>query len=296
MRGSRVYYLVRYFLGFSDTINYKTNTMETENPILERLKKLLRVGEERGATPEEAATALAMAQKLALKHRININEVDAADVDDSKSMEPMISQDFLPGGGKGEQRERGIEKFIRDIMEDFFGVKVLWGVKYIDEPYEREVWTEKGYVKSGVMGTRSKKVRRLSLIGRKSDVEFGVYVYNFLRDEFQRQWHAAKRKRRIPLHERDSFYHGVWTGLRDKLRESEYAAKAERQVELGVDSNRMQLAIVDEKALRDATTKAKHPLIKYVSVDHDKGVDRYSEGRAQGVEAGKKINIVRSIK
>jgi hypothetical protein len=77
----------------------------------------LRITDERGATKDERDSALMAAQRLALRHSINLDEVDAREI--SLAGEPIISQDFRPqrsGGGEVRGKLPIANKFITWIL------------------------------------------------------------------------------------------------------------------------------------------------------------------------------------
>lgn len=49
------------------------------NPIIEKIKKLLRLAQDKGATEAEAATAMSMVQEILAQHNLSMSEIDMTD-------------------------------------------------------------------------------------------------------------------------------------------------------------------------------------------------------------------------
>lgn len=86
--------------------------------VMEKIKKLLRLGR-RSNHEGEASTALMMAQQLAAKHGLKIDEINDADVTQ------RIVQE------RGETRRVSFERRrVWEILEEHFGVKLLFNSYY----------------------------------------------------------------------------------------------------------------------------------------------------------------------
>ncbi len=188
-----------------------------ENPILDKIRKLLRVGEERGATQAECENALALAQRLATTNNINLAEVDAQEV--TGAGEPIVDESYTPersGGGPVERKMPVANKFIVWILKRYFAVRILEGTK----------WNEK----------ELRHQPSLNIIGRKTNVQIAIYVYGFLYHEFQRRWRDHKRATDAPMYTRNSYYNGLYQGLSAKLEETKGAAELEAQEQLAAQA------------------------------------------------------------
>jgi hypothetical protein len=90
-----------------------------DETIIDKIKKLLRM--KRGGTPAEIETALAMAQKLAAKHGIDINSVDPE--------EKLKSEMGHTDGWIGSRAPYDV-RYAAKIVERFFNVDVIYRPGY----------------------------------------------------------------------------------------------------------------------------------------------------------------------
>lgn len=234
-----------------------------DETVVEKIRKLLRITDERGATKDERDSALMAAQRLALRHSINLDEVDAREI--SLVGEPIISQDFRPqrsGGGEVRGKLPIANKFITWILARYFSVEVLTG------------WTA---IPTGGVAPR------LSIIGRRTNVEIAIYVYGFLYHEFQRRWREYKQTTGVPMSSRSSFYNGLYQGLCEKLDKTMDKAKFEAQAQLPSGTS-MAMVLQGEREKVEARMKELHPLVRYVKQSGGNTDDWSSlyEGRRHG--------------
>lgn len=154
------------------------------NPIVEKIKKLLRM--KRGGTPDEIATALAMAAELARKHGIDLSSVDP----DAPEAKPISHID-----AKTAARLQDECRYAALVCQHFFNVTAL----ITDAP--------------------SKSFRRwrdfkIIFIGTDTDQQIALYVFEFLCGHFRRAWIRRPNKR---LRDRSAFLNGMFQGLCSKL-------------------------------------------------------------------------------
>lgn len=159
------------------------------NPIVEKLKKLLRM--KRGGTPDEIATALRLAQELAEKHGVDLSQVNPDD-DAPKSEQIGHSDPIASARIQCEVQFAGL------VCEQFFNVKV----------FTRCVGGHHG---------NWKRVYRyaMTFVGTDWEREVATHVLHFLVRHFRREW-ATKRGR---CRNREAFMWGMYCGLCAKLRE-----------------------------------------------------------------------------
>lgn len=122
--------------------------------VLKRLQALLEMKTERGASEAEMQVAMAMAQRIALKHRINL--------EDLKRGEQGVTDTLISKTHRTLDMDTVIH--IRRILTRYFGVHII-----------------------GVQGEPEIKI-----IGTPTDVDFSIYAYNFLRQTFKRLWFTYK--------------------------------------------------------------------------------------------------------
>lgn len=247
--------------------------------VIDKIKKLLRVDEERGNSQAESEQALMAAQRLALRHGINLDEIDTTEEVES---EPIVGEDFTPerhGGGECASRLPTAHKYIAWILEKYFRVSIIYITKW-------ETFTDKGVEREG-------RVRRLQLFGKKTNVQIAIYVYKFLHREFGELWREHKRKFEAPMSSRNSFYYGLYCGLDEKLNATLGQVEQETAKQLEHKGTSMALVLVDEKKKVDQAVHEAHPRLKYISQEVGQ-TDDYS-AIADGQRKGRKIEIKPAI-
>jgi hypothetical protein len=257
--------------------------MQADQPVLDKIRKLLQVDPAKGATQAEAEQALMAAQRLALKHSIDLAAVDVTG--DTTAGEPIVNQPWTPqreGGGECAARLPTCHKFIAWILGKYFGVRVIevssWG-EYVD----------KGQTLQG-------RRKSLSLVGRQSNVQIAIYVYGYLHREFMDLWHAHKKKHGLSMADRNGFFYGLYVGLSEKLEREKGVVEADVQAELGDASTGKSVALmlVGETEKVEQHVKEAHPRLKYTTVGAGP-VNDYGVLYA-GKSAGKQIEIKTALK
>jgi hypothetical protein len=159
--------------------------MNTPDPIIEKIKKLLRM--KHGGTPAEVETALALARDLAAKHNIDIAAVNP----DEYSEHRRIRHDDTFHFGR-----MPLEcQLIVQILQNFFSVSVIF----------RPLMTAAGQKRVGI-----------TFVGTTWDTQVAVYVFTFLVRHFRRAWSDHRGR----LRNKQAFYTGMFYGLCAKLAES----------------------------------------------------------------------------
>lgn len=161
-----------------------------KDSIIEKIKKLLRM--KRGGTPDEIATALRLAQELAEKHGIDLDDVNPEEEQLRES--PITHQDEVHGA-----RVSWESRYAAMICDSFFRVRAF----------------------KAVNNSRTKYVIRF--VGEEWDIQIAIYVYRFLCGHFRREWNAKRGR----LRKRRAFMWGMYLGLAQKLRERQPKEKPE---------------------------------------------------------------------
>lgn len=99
--------------------------MTEENPIVEKIRKLLRRTTERGASSAEANTAMQMAQKLMTEHGISKVDVKDPDYEANKPSFEIVEVEHATGRQRYET-----DQYISRILHNCFSVRTLWGSDY----------------------------------------------------------------------------------------------------------------------------------------------------------------------
>jgi hypothetical protein len=160
------------------------------NPIVEKIKKLLRM--KRGGTPDETATALALAQELAAKHGIDIDKVNP---DEQADGDRITDKDALLSS-----RIQWECKYAALVVQEFFNIsfflkKILWKTS-------------------------------LTFVGTGWEIEIALHVYKFLVAHMRREWRCHRGRCR----NRQAFLYGMYHGLCRKLQERKPDEVQERAV------------------------------------------------------------------
>ena len=253
---------------------------QADPAVLEKLRKLLNV--DNGATDAERETALAMAQKIAMKHGVDLSEVEVEEV--RPANEPFVTEELgVPVRVAGTQRAKfpTSHKWIVRLLQKYFAVDVITSHKWTK-------WTRHdGAVREGYVDV-------MQIHGRRTNVQIAAYVYGFLDQEFQRRW--LKHLREHPegrLVDRNGFYGGLYYGLDEKLEKERGVSEREIQQELKTTQS-TALVLLKEDEKREASLKEQHPRLRYVSVDYGR-INNYS-AHAEGRRQGEQINIAPAIK
>jgi len=201
------------------------NQMNTE--ILEKLKKLLQL--HKGATGAEAESALEKATTLAAKYNIDLA---LASIEQPK--EEFASEEVLEG-----KRKSVTQRFISNVLQKHFNVNLVYS------------------------GSRYDGVK-IYFFGRKSDVEFALYVQSFLKEHMMRSWQYYQKTNNAETRYRATFLEGFTRGLDIKLTEAK--TKQENESFAGMATNiqkssreKYSIVLVNNKKERDNFVKTKFP-------------------------------------
>ena len=188
----------------------------TDQKILDKLEKLIALS---GSSNEhEANLAMEKAIKMAVENNIELSRVASSVRKDEIIKERNVS---------GTSRLPVTYGYVTDILISFFNVKIL------------------------TTGNRSHG-RGLVYIGRKDDVEFAKYLYEYLNNTFMLLWkeYYKKNPHLSVKVARTSYFRGLWKGLSDKLRAAK--AAAETVIEANTKEGYELMLVDHEKALQAA--------------------------------------------
>lgn len=158
---------------------------DEEARVLDRVAKLLALAE--SPNVNEAQAAATAAQRLMLKHNLDIAEARA---------KRGYSYRHL---GKPTGRITEAERWIANILRKHFFVETIW--VHVYRPLE------------------GKTGRILEICGTRANLELASYVYDFLLEAGERLWVSHKKARGIRGdRDRRTFLAGVMSGFHDKLR------------------------------------------------------------------------------
>lgn len=171
-----------------------------QNPVLERIAKLLALAE--SPNEHEAQAAMSAAQRLMLKHNI---EAAVSGVTSSYCFRHLGK----PTGRVSEQERR-----LAMILDQFFFVQVIW------VPVWRVSEAKRGSV--------------LEVCGSKENVELAAYVYDFLMYTSDALYRADRKRRRDRSHRsRRKYLAGVMSGFHERLEGERQRSEAQGLVWVG---------------------------------------------------------------
>lgn len=204
--------------------------------ILNKLRKMLTL--HKGASGAESDAALEKATALAAKHNIDLA---IAAIDEA----PTKKEEFIQGEFIEKRRKCVAQRFITDILQNHFNVRVLYqGSRYYGQ--------------------------KILFLGRKSDVEFAIYVQGFLKSHIMDSWDNYKTAHNAPTSHRATFFSGFYRGLNVKLTEAKRKQEEESfnglAPEIKVNAeNRYALIIKSEEIERENFVTTKYPKIRNAS-------------------------------
>jgi hypothetical protein len=198
------------------------------NPILEKIKKLLRM--KHGGTQAEVETALAMAAELARKHGIDLATVNP---DETPAEEISHVDAFMATRLQWECKYSAL------VVENFFGVSFLCRTK--------------GYANS--RGWAFKINYSITFVGTASATEIAIYIYHFLVGHFRRCWSRASGR----LRDRRSFMYGMFLGLSRKLQQERQRVQAAEPALVLVSRELARQKTYMEKTFGKLTSESTEP-------------------------------------
>lgn len=229
--------------------------MDNNQQILDKIKKLLRLGADKAATREEAELAVQRAYELASRHQIDIQDISLED-----DIRKIILENFPHPG-----RVTFARKKILNLLQAHFNVSVILQCV--------PAW----------MRTPTRQPH-VTFVGTKLDIQIAWYVYEFLLLACTTALKEFCTLRRKPAAStQKQFVLGFIYGVSSKL----HKAKAEL-------SEQQNALILSECGRRDQFQNAAfHPdLLKPVKSDAGRRNDNAVHA---GFVQGKKVNIRKPI-
>lgn len=237
-----------------------------QSPLMRKVKKLFALSQ--SANEQEAELALKQAKRLLIKHQLDTWEKG------SDELEASIVRHHLPLGKKK------VATHFYDILRllsSHFGVQVIYSTGYDAE--------------------QCCSIKIAELVGTRTDLDFSIYVFEFLQETLHRLFTEHKRVTGVKgIRAKNSYYYGVLKSIGENLK-----SKPQTPEELNktIDSNK-----VDSKSLilMDKLNKQKEIAIEKIvqsyyprltQLSRHKKIDQNSFNA--GKEAGKNVSINRPI-
>lgn len=221
--------------------------------VLEKLKKILaRTDTARGATEAEVKTAMAMAQKLAAEHNIDLASV---------SLEGDVTVGKIDIGAGVVQTKTKYEApyhlEILAVLNDCFGVRTIY----------QSYWTAQA----------QRVITQITFVGEKTDLAIATYCWDWLQTLFPKCWGEYRKQQGL----RDSYRsaRSYYTGLRSGIVQAN-----RRQVEeLPTQSrNRYALVVANKTDLSDQKVKEMFPKLRDSRRSHALDYEAWAGGVTRG--------------
>lgn len=233
--------------------------------IIEKLRKMLNLS--KSANQKEAELAMQKAVALAAKYEIDLAIINLNNPKVEK--EEMIRSNKSMG-----QRFPVTQEYVSRILLDFFNVKIVY--------------------------TGSREVgRSIVFLGAKSDVQFALYIQDFLNEHMMRSWQYYQKTRNVETAYRATFFYSFQEALSAKLARAKNeevnntiaAVESFKQSDV---KNSYALVIQDKKKdLEDFQSKIFPDLRRATKVK--KSIYLGSEAAIIGARYGEATNINRPI-
>jgi len=233
---------------------------KNKDDIVRKLKALLRKADpSANTTQEEMESAMALAQRLALKYQL-----DLASIDPFAEEFEVNESTFLQS-----VRINNEVKFAALVIQKFFNVSVYYHSRKLPVRF---------------FGA-NKSRHEVKVVGTDTDKAIAKYIFDYLIRQFRDLWNEARRSGRYPTkfpegyQARHSFMLGLVKGVLDRLNAEKAAQCQERAL----------MVISNKLAQRKRFLEEKHP-------DMTEGDDIPQAGWNQeaydeGVEKGKAIQV-----
>jgi hypothetical protein len=227
----------------------------TQETILSRIKKLMNLTVERGATVEEAATAQVKAQALLFEHNLSMASVNAHNLD-KKEAEAYARAAYELKEGKDQSMD-----WRRTLLYIIAKANFCTAISHPDTP------------------------RLMSMIGRPSNVEIVQYLY----EHVQREVHKlAKAAQRLQTSQKSTYYTAFCRGACATIRE-----RLQKQEEDQAKSTAACTALVVQS--QADLDKAVAKWFPYLAHGRRKTGGRSADGFAAGKSAAKGIGLNRGV-
>jgi hypothetical protein len=163
--------------------------------VLDRIQALLSKTVGNGCTEAEAQAAAAKASRLLAEHQLSMAEVEGHRGDESG---------YATGvAWEGDAYDQAA-KYVGPLVVRF------WFVRMIRQR------------------PRGGRRAKYAVFGRPEAVEAASWAFNYLRDAFGDLWGRYQVRTLVAPRDRPGFYHGVYSGFRDRMAEERAALERER--------------------------------------------------------------------
>lgn len=225
----------------------------TQDTILIRIKKLMAMTEARGATPEEAATAAAKAQALLFEHNLTMAQVDATSTEKHEEIDKHIYE--MMEGKDGSMHWR---KLLLHVVTKYNFCKMVGQIDGLD--------------------------RRTAIVGKKSNVDVCIYIYEHTQREIHKM---AKAYQKLQTQNKSMFYTSFCAGAVTTIGER---LKAQQATSTASHAKGNELMVVAGQQL----AKVFHQHFPNISQGKKISVKR-ADGFELGKQEGRNISLNRGV-
>ncbi len=219
------------------------------NAILAKIQKLLALAT--SPNEHEARAAAAKAEELLVGHNLDMQTVMSAELDYDKV-------NAFEGA-----RMRVESKFINSIVTEFFFVKAI-----------------STRTKASRYSDRKASVS-VCFIGEKTNVQVAIFIHDFLTRKFPECFAQFQKETGASAKSRQSYYLGLYRGLREQLEAARSKVESERSLVLVADP-RLDKAVMNLVGKTVPGRAAKIDARDYEAIQ-------------AGIETGKKLNLARGL-
>jgi hypothetical protein len=235
--------------------------------VIEKIRKILVLANNAGATEGEVQSAMAQAKKIAMRHQIDIATVDLEDKSTTTKAGIAVAKD---NSVKIHCKyERPYHRYIFNTLMEVFGVMII--------------------PRSVVRNRSNREIVFVNIVGETTDVEICKVLIPWLEKVFPDTYKKFLAHHGIEK-PRAAFANGCYHGLMSGIIEANKVAEEELG---GADAEVWAVAVVDkEKAVEDAVAEAFPNLItrKAKRTGYSHGAAAYGHSKGKEINLGQVAN------
>lgn len=230
--------------------------------LIEKLQKILRLANDKAATPGEVEAAMGKAKRLAIENDIELSSINLTDPNSK------------PGAGITVENDTGLKMQAASWCPYhnwvFHVVQKVFGVRIITSRYKQ--------------GTRV-KVSTIWVIGTPTDVAMAKAVFTWLEDLFPKSYREALRTFQLAKEcgaARNGFYRGMAAGILEANK------REEEKIKQSAQGQQWGLIVRNKETAISAFVEKAHP-----NLIHGKSRTRTESDHAAslGYAKGRSINL-----
>jgi hypothetical protein len=229
--------------------------MKDNQAIIEKLKKILILANNAGATEGEVASAMARAKEIAMRHAIDIGGIDITNAKERKS---ILQTDKAESKIRSKHPQR-YHRFICGVFKQVFGVESV------------QTWS------------RASDGPCYVFIGESTDVAICTALFPWLEEVFCKLPFKVIREKGFPESNgvKNAVYQGLYYGIIESNKKAEAALSSD-------DKNKWAVVVRN----KDVAVQARlHQEFPRLTQGRSSRLTTNSAAQQHGYEAGRKINL-----